>query len=61
MIISVIGGHADVGESRIDQEALEFGQAPVLQPEPLQLGGDQAAVPPLLVPQEAVVWLATGS
>src|SRR6185312_13112923 len=53
MIIPVIGGHADVGESRVDQEALEFGQAPVLQLEPLQLGGDQAAVAPLLVPQEA--------
>src|SRR5690348_688760 len=53
MIIPVIGGHADAGESRVDQEALEFGQAPVLQPEPLQLGGDQAAVAPLPVPQEA--------
>src|SRR6185437_2066641 len=53
MILSVIGGHADVGESGVGQEALEFGQAPVLQPEPLQLGGDQATVAPLLVPQEA--------
>jgi hypothetical protein len=53
MIIAVIGGHADIGESRIGQETIEFGQAPVLQPEPLQFGGNQAAVAPLLVPQKA--------
>src|SRR6185312_13822718 len=49
--VAVVGRHGDAGEPRLGQQVRELAQAPVLQPEQLQLGGGQHAVVPFLVAQ----------